>query len=216
MRAPLLAALGAAGLGLAAAPGIAQQDPPGAIADRPWEVRYVLDAADSILSTSGAGVSLEAFRDDTVTGVFLRGTHRGQEESVGFGRGADRLRYLWFSVDGPPDVEYIVLLYDLDSDLTAEFLLLRTIDRNLSTDWAVEYRVPAVRNTVFEIALQPACAPPHCDPATWTERPRQAVVMPRGWFDPWSPLLSLAAVRGERWLGQPVALLGPPGTITPP
>ncbi|MGH7543896.1 MAG: hypothetical protein ACREK7_08140, partial [Gemmatimonadota bacterium] len=196
MRARRLSALGAAVLGLTAAPGIAQEAPPGAGGDRPWEVRYVLDAADSILSTSGAGVSLEAFRDDTVTGVFLRGTHRGREESIGFGRGADRLRYLWFSVDGPPDVEYIVLLYDLDSDLTAEFLLLRTIDRNLSTDWAIEYRVPAVRNTVFEIALQPACTPPRCDPAAWTERPPQAVVMPRGGFDPWSPLLSLAAVRG--------------------
>lgn len=216
MRGRRLAAIGAAGFGLAAAPSFSQEALPGTVAEQPWEVRYVLDAADSILSTSGAGVSLEAFRDDTVTGVFLQGSHRGQAESIGFGRGADRLRYLWFSVGGPPDVEYIVLLYDLDSDLTAEFLLLRTIDRKQSTDWAVEYRVPAVRNTVFEIALQPACTPPRCDPTTWTERPRQAVVMPRGWFDPWSPLLSLAAVRGERWLGQPVAILGPPGTAAPP
>lgn len=207
-------AAGAAALGLGAASGMAQEAPP-AVVGRPWEVRYVLEAADSILSTSGAGLSLEAFRDDTITGVFLRGTHRGQEESIGFGRGADRLRYLWFSVDGPPDIEYIVLVYDLDSDLTAEFVLLRTIDRNMRTDWAIEYRIPAVRDAVFEIALQPACAAPGCDPETWTERPRQAVVMPRAWFDPWVPLLSLAAARGERWLGQPVALLGPPGTVVP-
>lgn len=216
MRARRIAALGTACLGLAVPPAIAQEAISEAQVDRPWEVRYVLEAADSILSTSGAGVSLEAFRDDTVTGVFLRGTHGGRDESVGFGRGEDRLRYLWFSVDGQPEVEYIVLLYDLDSDLSAEFLLVRTIDRNLKSDWVVEYRVPAVRNTVFEIALQPVCTPPRCDPAAWTERPRQRVVMPRVWFDPWRPLLSLAAARGERWLGQPVALLGPPGTVTPP
>ncbi|HWC07257.1 MAG TPA: hypothetical protein VG799_08435 [Gemmatimonadota bacterium] len=213
MRARSTLALGAACLALAAPPAIAQGEP---AVDRPWEVRYVLEVADSILSTAGAGISLEAFRDDTVTGVFLRGSHGGRDESIGFGRGADRLRYLWFSVEGGPEVEYIVLLYDLDSDLLADFLLVRTIDRNLKSDWALEYRVPAVRNTVFEIALQPACAPPRCDPATWTERPRQVVVMPRAWFDPWTPLLSLAAARGERWLGQPVALLGPPGPGAPP
>ena len=87
MRARRLAAIGAAGFGLAAAPALSQEAPPGTV-EQPWEVRYVLDAADSILSTSGAGVSLEAFRDDTVTGVFLQGTHRGQAESIGFGRGA--------------------------------------------------------------------------------------------------------------------------------
>ena len=106
MRARGFAALGAACLGLAASRAIAQDAPTEGPVDRPWEVRYVLEAADSILSTAGAGVSLEAFRDDTVTGVFLKGSHGGREESIGFGRGADRLRYLWFSVDGKPEVEY--------------------------------------------------------------------------------------------------------------
>lgn len=186
------------------ATGIAQQPDPGG---HPYEVREVLQAADSILSTPGRGVTLEAFRNDTVTGVYLQGTYRGRDESVGFGRGADGLRYLWFSVDGVTGVEYVALLYDLDHDLTAEFMLLRTIDRNRRTDYAVEYRAPSVRETAFDITLQPACTPPRCDPTAWTERPRTTVDVAGRWFEPWRPLLSLAAARGEAWLGRPVALL---------
>jgi hypothetical protein len=174
---------------------------------QPFEVRHVLQAADSILSTPGRGVTLEAFRNDTVTGVYLQGAFQGRDESVGFGRGTEGLRYLWFSVDGAPGVEYVVLLYDLDRDLSAEFMLVRTIDRNRRTDYAIEYRAPSVREMPFDITLQPACVAPRCDPATWTERPRSRVDVAAEWFAPWSPLLALAAARGEEWLGRPVALL---------
>ena len=198
-------------LALASAP-LAGQELDGALpGTHPYEVRYVLLAADSILSTPHRGVTLEAFRNDTVTGVYLQGTFRGREESVGFGHGTEGLRYLWFSIGGPPGVEYVALLYDLDHDLRAEFLLLRTIDRNRRTDYAIEYRSPSVRETAFDIQLQPACAAPRCDPAVWVARPRSTVHVAAAWFDPWRRLLSLAAVRGERWLCRPVALLPPAG-----
>ncbi|MGH7558565.1 MAG: hypothetical protein ACREMD_12460 [Gemmatimonadota bacterium] len=183
---------------------------------RPFEVRHVLQAADSILSTPERGVSLEAFRNDTVTGVYLQGSYQGRDESIGFGGGAEGMRYLWFSIGGPPGVEYVALLYDLDHDLTAEFMLLRTIDRNRRTDYAIEYRAPSVRNETFDITLQPACAPPRCDPSSWTEHPRRTVHVAPEWFEPSRPLLSLAAARGEQWLGRPVALLRrPPPDLQP-
>lgn len=199
-----------------ALPATAQERDPAMPGDHPFEVRHVLRAADSILSTPGRGVTLEAFRNDTVTGVYLQGTFEGREESIGFGRGTEGLRYMWFSIDGPPGVEYVALLYDLDHDLAVEFMLLRTIDRNRRTDYAVEYRAPSVRDTSFDITLQPACTPPRCDPASWIARPRRTVPVAAGWFDPWRPLFSLAAMRGEHWLGRPVALLQDTGTDDPP
>lgn len=199
-----------------ASASMAQELDPAIPGGHPFEVRHVLQAADSILSTPERGVTLEAFRNDTVTGVYLQGSFQGREESIGFGRGTEGLRYLWFSIDGPPGVEYVALLYDLDHDLAAEFMLLRTIDRNRRTDYAIEYRAPRVRETPFDITLQPACVAPRCDPAGWIARPRSSVLVATEWFDPWRRLLSLAAVRGERWLGQPVALLQPPVPENPP
>ncbi len=199
-----------------ASPSMAQERSPRTPGGHPVEVRHVLEAADSILSTPERGVTLEAFRNDTVTGVYLQGSFHGRDESIGFGRATDGLRYLWFSIDGPPGVEYVALLYDLDQDLAAEFMLLRTIDRNRRTDYAIEYRAPSVREQSFDITLQPACVAPRCDPAAWTERPRSTVAVATEWFDPWRPLLSLAALRGERWLGRPVAMLQAPGPDGPP
>lgn len=197
-------------------PSMAQQPDPSSSSGHPFEVRHVLQAADSILSTPERGVSLEAFRNDTVTGVYLQGSYQGRDESIGFGSGAEGMRYLWFSIGGPPGVEYVALLYDLDHDLTAEFMLLRTIDRNRRADYAVEYRAPSVRDRSFDITLQPACVPPRCDPASWTEHPRRSIPVAAEWFGPSRSLLSLAAARGEQWLGRPVALLEAPRADTLP
>ncbi|MGH7564016.1 MAG: hypothetical protein ACREK5_06300 [Gemmatimonadota bacterium] len=214
-RSVIAAGLFACLLALAAA-SPAQEPHTTTPAARPFEVRHVLRAADSILSTPERGVSLEAFRNDTVTGVYLKGSFQGQDESIGFGRGAEGMRYLWFSIGGTPGVEHVALLYDLDHDLTAEFMLLRTIDMNRRTDYAIEYRAPSVRDESFDITLQPACVLPRCDPSSWTERPRRTVHVAPEWFEPSRSLLSLAAARGEQWLGRPVALLRDPPPDAPP
>ena len=40
---------------------------------------------------------------------------------------------------------------------------------------------------------------------SWT---RRRLAVSDDWFGPWRALFGLAAMRGERWLGRPVAALG--------
>ena len=173
----------------------------------PPEVRYALKAADSILTTADGGVSLESFRGDTVTGVYLRGLLEGRSESVGYGQDPGGRRYLWLSIGRGDSVDYVAMLFDVDQDLTPEFLLFRTVDHARRFESATEYRAPSVADADLDISLQPACAPPRCDPSTWTVRPRARVAVPSHWFVAWRPLFGVAAMRGERWIGQPVASL---------
>lgn len=202
---------------LALAGPVAAQDPAETLQERfelaPLEVRYVLRAADSILSTgTGEGVSLEAFNAGITTGVYLYGTFGGELESVGYGRDPDARRYLWLAVDRGDSLEYMAMLYDIDQDLTPDFLLLRTIDWTKRAETSSEYRAPSTRELPLDITLQSACLPPRCDPTTWTAHERVTLRVPAFWFEGWRSIFGLAAMRGERWLGRPVVALptGPP------
>lgn len=181
--------------------------PDAALALAPPAVRFAAEAADSILTTAGGGVSLEAFAGDSVTGVYLRGSYAGRAESVGYGIDRDGKRYLWFSIGRGDSLDYVAMLFDVDRDLTPEFLLFRTVDRGGRIESATEFRAPSVMGFDFDIAFQPACAPPRCDPASWTVEERRVVAVPALWFAPWRPLYGVAAARGERWLGRPVTAL---------
>ena len=178
--------------------------PRGALALAPPDVRFAALAADSILTTAEGAVTLEAFRGDTTTGVYLQGTYAGRAESVGYGIDPDGKRYLWFSIGRGDSLDLVAMLFDVDQDLTPEFLLFRTIDRAARTETTVEYRAPAAMGVAFDITFQPACSPPRCDPATWTVPEREHVAVPTVWFAPWRPLYGVAAMRGERWIGRPV------------
>lgn len=175
-------------------------EPDGAAGRRPalW---YAAAAADSILSTPGGRVGLESFDGDTVTGVYLRGVFHERDESVAYGRDADDRRYVWFSV-GRDSMEYIALLYDVDTDLAPDFLLFRTIDPGRRMETLLEYRAPAASDQALDVQINPACAPPRCDPETWSVRPRTRIAVPASFFDPWRGVFGLAATRGEAWLGK--------------
>lgn len=181
----------------------AQVDHPTTMRAVPFEVRYAADAVDAILTSEPATVSLEAFADDTVTGVYLRGTFAEVPESVAYGRDPGLRRYLWFSIQHGEHLEYVAMLFDIDSDLLPEFLLFRTIDRKRNIEQATEYRAPRAMDEVFDISFQSACQPPRCDPAHWTIAPRETIAVPSEWFAIWRSRFGVAAVRGEQWLGRP-------------
>ncbi|MDX1623333.1 MAG: hypothetical protein R3199_05070 [Gemmatimonadota bacterium] len=196
IRLLLVALIGAASL--PAVPAIAQEEEPG--------VWYSLAASDSILSTPDAGVSLESFHGEVVTGVYLRGVFRGQEESVAYGIDANGWHYVWFSVWGRDSTEYLPMLYDVDTDLVPEYLLFRSIDWNARVERTIEFRDPGIADEPIEIQIQPACTPPRCDPDTWERPARERVEVPSAFFEPWRSVFALAATRGERWLGEPKAI----------
>ncbi len=175
----------------------------------PFEIRYAAAAVDSILTSPNGGVRLEAFANDTITGVYLTGEFGGQPKSVGFGIDPGDRRYLWFSVRQAYNIEYVAMLFDIDADLTPDFMLFRTIDTKRRTEYAVDYRAPHAIDEIFDITFQPACTEPACDPASWTVRPRQMVAVSSPWFRIWRPLFGLAATRGETWIGRPVTALRP-------
>ncbi len=182
----------------------------------PPGVQFVVRAADSILASGGdADVSLESFQSSTATGVYLHGRFRDRRESVGYGRDGAGRRYLWLSVSESPSREHMAMLYDLDLDLVPDYLLFRTLDRERRTEELTEYRAPPARDAGIDIAVQPGCAPPRCDPATWTVRDRVRVDVPAFWFEMWRPVMGFAAMRGERWLGRPVAALPAPPSGAP-
>ena len=170
----------------------------------PPEVRYAVRSADEILTTPDSGVGLESFDSGRVTGVYLVGTLGERRESIGYGRDAAERRYLWFSVSRGDSLDYVVMTYDVDHNLLPEFLLFRTVDLGGRIESVVEYRAPSVSDVEFDIQIQSACQPPACDPATWTVAERVVRLVPADWFEPWRVLYGVAAMRGERWLGQPV------------
>lgn len=181
------------------------------------DLAFAASAADSILS-SGVEVGLEAFRGDSVTGVYLRGDYRGEIESVAYGIDARGQRYLWFSVERNPTVKLVAMLMDVDLDVAPDFLLFRIVDEEARVEEAVEYRGPAARDAVIDIQFQSACARPRCDPAGWTVRPRTRREVPPDFFRPWRAPLGLAAARGETWLGEPRSTFAAraPETPAPP
>jgi hypothetical protein len=198
---------------LAASPVMGQQPvaglPPSVTLEfAPDGVRFIALAADSILS-SGAdqNVSLEAFNSGIATGVYLYGTFKGGLESVGYGRDPSDRRYLWLTVGRSDSLEYMAMLYDVDRDLVPDYLLYRTADWRQRVESMTEYAGPSVSGIDFDISVQPACVAPRCDPATWTVHDKTRVDVPAYWFEMWRPVLALAAIRGERWLGRPVAAL---------
>jgi hypothetical protein len=193
---------------LVSTPGLAQ-DQLELLQTIPFEIRFAAAAADSILTSPDGGVGLEAFANDTITGVYLTGQFGGQPRSVGFGVDPADRRYLWFSVRHTSTIEYVAMLFDVDADLTPEFMLFRTIDTKRRTEYAVDYRAPMAIDEIFDISFQPACVEPACDPTSWTVRPRQMVAVPVTWFGAWRSLFGLAAARGEAWIGRPVATLRP-------
>lgn len=201
-------ALLVASLLLASTPALAQ-DQPELLQTIPFEIRFAAAAVDSILTSPNGGVRLEAFANDMITGVYLTGQLGGQPRSVGFGIDPGDRRYLWFSIRHASNIEYVAMLFDIDADLTPEFLLFRTIDTKRRTEYAVDYRAHHAIDEIFDITFQPACVEPACDPSSWTVRPRQMVVVPTAWFGIWRPLFGLAAARGEAWIGRPVATLRP-------
>lgn len=192
-RTLILSALSLAGF----APAMGQVSP-----GVPSEVWYARNAADSILATPDSGVSLEAFADDLVTGVYLKGTYRGQAESVAYGSDTVGRRYIWFSVGRGESLQYVAMLYDIDRDLSPEFLLFRTIDQEARGEFLVEYRTAEAAQSGIDITVQAACAAPRCDPATWTVHPRERVDVPEPFFDPWRSVFGVAAMRGEPWIGE--------------
>jgi hypothetical protein len=201
-------ALAVVSISLTSTPASAQ-DQPEALHTIPFEVRFAASAADSILTSSNGGVRLEAFANDTITGVYLTGQLGGQPKSVGFGIDPGDRRYLWFSVRHTSNIEYVAMLFDVDADLTPEFMLFRTIDTKRKTEYAIDYRAPDAIDEIFDITFQPACVEPACDPASWTVRPQQMVAVPAAWFGIWRALFGVAAARGEAWIGRPVATLRP-------
>lgn len=200
---------------LAAPPALAQRPAEAALLLAPSEVRYSVRSAAEILSTPDSGVGLEAFDSGRVTGVYLIGSLADQRESIGYGRDAAGRRYLWFSVPRGDSLDYVAMTYDVDRDLSPEFLLFRTVDRARRLERIVEYRAPSVMGVDFDIQVQPACQPPRCDPATWTIEERAVVMVPTDWFEPWRALYGIAAMRGERWLGKPVDTLSAAGIPGP-
>ena len=170
----------------------------------PPEVRYAVRSADEILTTPDSGVGLESFDSGRVTGVYLIGALGERRESIGYGRDAAERRYLWFSVSRGDSLDYVAMTYDVDHDLLPEFLLFRTVDLAGRIESVVEYRAPSVGDVEFDIQIQSACQPPACDPATWSVAERVVRLVPADWFEPWRELYGIAAMRGERWLGQPV------------
>ena len=174
----------------------------------PHEIRFLVGALDSILASgTGRDVSLEAFDGETATGVYLHGAFRGSRESVGYGRDAAGRRYLWLSVAQSDSLEHMAMAYDVDLDVAPDFLLVRTVDLAKREERLIEYRAPAARDVPLDIGVQPACAPPRCDPSQWTVHERERREVPQAWFESWRPVFTLAATRGEEWLGQPVASL---------
>lgn len=188
---------------LAAGPASAQVEVPATMSAVPFEVRYAAEAVDAILTSEPATVSLEAFAHDTVTGVYLRGKLGEVPESIAYGRDPGLRRYLWFSIQHGEHLEYVAMLFDVDSDMLPEYLLFRTIDRKRNVEHATEYRAPRAADEVFDISFQSACRPPSCDPAHWTIAPRTTVAVPREWFEVWRSRFGVAAARGEWWLGRP-------------
>lgn len=202
----------------APAPAGAQETDGSFLAD----VWYVAEAAETILSSSGP-VSLEAFDGPVITGVYLHGTLRGGKESVAYGIDGEEKRYSWFSVARGDSLEYVAMLFDVDLDLTPDFLLFRTIDRGAGEETILEYRAPATVGADIDIQVSPACAPPKCDPESWTVHSRQVIEVPEEFFHPWRDAWGLATIRGEPWLGKPKSLLvpdvaeaDPPEEIDPP
>ncbi len=200
--------LAVASIPLTSTPVTAQDQPEG-LHTIPFEIRYAAAAVDSILTSPNGGVRLEAFANDTITGVYITGELSGQPRSIGFGVDPGDRRYLWFSIRHAYNMEYVAMLFDIDADLTPEFLLFRTIDTKRRTEYAIDYRAPHAIDEIFDITFQPACVEPACDPSSWTVRPRQMVAVPATWFGIWRPLFGLAAARGEMWIGRPVAALRP-------
>lgn len=205
----VLAALAAV---VTAAPHARAQEvpPPSRIALElaPGEVRFLVEALDAVLTSGSAeDVSLESFDGETATGVYLHGSLRGTRESVGYGRDAAGRRYLWLSVARSDSLEHMAMAYDVDLDLAPDFLLVRTVDRAARAERLTEYRAPAARDVSLDIGVQPACAPPRCDPAGWTVHERERREVPAFWFESWRPAFGLAAMRGEAWIGRPVAAL---------
>jgi hypothetical protein len=142
--------------------------------------------------------------------VYLHGTHGGELESIGYGRDPAQRRYMWLSLSRGDSLEYMAMLFDVDQDLLPDFLLFRTVDRGRREEWLREYRAPVARDAPIDISIPSACQPPRCDPATWTVHEREHAPVPAGWFEAWRPLVALAAMRGERWIGRPAASLPPP------
>lgn len=190
-----------AALPLSTVPARAQPPDPG--------ILYAAAAADSILATGGAGVGLEAFAGDSVTGVYLKGAFRGETESVAYGVDPEGKRYVWFSVARGDSLEHVAMLFDVDLDLVPDFLLFRTIDRSERLEELTEYRATEIMEAEIEIQVQPACVPPRCDPTTWTVRPREVIETAPPFFDPWRSVFALAATRGEAWLGEPKSIFAP-------
>lgn len=179
-------------------------------------IRFSIEAADSILSSVDAPVGLEGFKGEAVTGVYLYGSWRGEQESIAYGIDHDDRRYVWFAVQRGDGVEHIAMLLDVDRDLTPEFLLFRTVDRTERSEEMVEYRTREIMDVPIEIQVQPDCAPPACDPAEWTISPRQQVQVPAEFFAPWRAIFGLAAVRGESWLGKPKSMFLSQAAPEPP
>ncbi len=217
-RNAILAGLALAlGAGTGHAQGVDDLSPGVAAGLLPPDVRYALEAAETILTDSPPGaVSLESFHADTVTGVFLEGSYDGQPRSIGYGTDAVGRKYLWFSVGEGDSLDYVASLFDVDRDLTPDFLILRTIDRGERRERTVEYRAPRVAPGDFDITFQPACQLPRCDPTAWTVQPREHVEVPAEWFAPWRAAFGVAASRGEPWLGRSVAALPAPNRPSGP
>jgi hypothetical protein len=132
---------------------------------------------------------------------------------VGYGRDGAGRRYLWLSVARSDSLEHMAMAYDVDLDLAPDFLLVRTVDRAARAERLTEYRTAAARDVPLDIGIQPACAPPRCHPAEWTVHQRDRQEVPAFWFEAWRPAFALAAMRGEAWIGRPVAgLPGQSGT----
>lgn len=193
-----------AALVAAPAPAGAQRPEASFLAD----VGYSAKAAETILTSSGA-VSLEAFDGPMITGVYLHGILDGKKESVAYGIDGEGKRYSWFSVAQGDSVEHVAMLFDVDLDLTPDFLLFRTIDWGADEETLLEYRTPAIMDADIDIQVNSACAPPRCDPESWTRHPREVIEVPEEFFHPWREPWGVATVRGEPWLGKPRSLLVP-------
>lgn len=172
------------------------------------DVWHAARAAERILTSSDA-VGLEAFDGPRATGVYLHGTLDGERESVAWGVDPEGRRYSWFSIARGDSVEYVAMLFDVDLDLTPDFLLFRNIDWVQLEETLVEYRTREIMDAPIDIQVQSACVPPKCDPETWTEKPRRVVEVSDEFFHAWRDVWGLAATRGEPWLGKPKSLLVP-------
>lgn len=203
-----LALAGLAALAGAAAAGAQEL----ALTATPGDVAFTARAADEVLASGADGqVSLESFAGETATGVYLHGLLRGAPESIGYGKDAAGRRYLWLSIPRGA-VELVAMLYDVDLDLTPDYLLFRMVDPARREERLTEYRSPAAEDAPLDISVQAACSPPRCDPATWTVHERERTLVPTSWFAPWRPIMALAAARGERWIGRPTGTLPVRGT----